>query len=34
MNAAVALFPMEPTAAEAQAAITEEFAFFSDWSER
>jgi cysteine desulfuration protein SufE len=33
MNAA-AMFPMEPTAAEAQAAIAEEFAFFSDWSER
>lgn len=29
-----ALFPLEPTAAEAQAAITEEFALFSDWSER
>ena len=28
------LFPLEPTAAEAQAAITEEFALFSDWSER
>ncbi|SJZ81420.1 SufE family protein [Novilysobacter spongiicola] len=27
-------FPLEPTAAEAQAAIREEFAFFSDWSER
>ena len=27
-------FPLEPTAAEAQAAIAEEFAFFSDWSER
>jgi len=27
-------FPFEPTAAEAQAAIAEEFAFFSDWSER
>ncbi len=26
--------PLEPTAAEAQAAIREEFAFFSDWSER
>ncbi|HEY4145532.1 SufE family protein [Pinirhizobacter sp.] len=26
--------PHEPTAAEAQAAIVEEFAFFSDWSER
>ncbi len=28
------LFPLEATAAEAQAAIAEEFAFFSDWSER
>lgn len=28
------MFPLEPTAAEAQAAIAEEFAFFSDWSER
>lgn len=28
------LFPLEPTAAEAQAAIAEEFALFSDWSER
>ena len=28
------MFPMEPTAAEAQKAIIEEFAFFSDWSER
>jgi cysteine desulfuration protein SufE len=28
------VFPLEPTAAEAQAAIREEFAFFSDWSER
>jgi len=27
-------FPLEPTAKEAQAAIVEEFAFFSDWSER
>ena len=26
--------PPEPTAAAAQAAIAEEFAFFSDWSER
>jgi cysteine desulfuration protein SufE len=34
MNATVAMFPMEATAAEAQAAIAEEFAFFSDWSER
>ncbi|HET8819889.1 MAG TPA: SufE family protein [Xanthomonadaceae bacterium] len=29
-----ATFPMEPTAAEAQRAIAEEFAFFGDWSER
>ncbi len=28
------MFPMEATAAEAQQAIIEEFAFFSDWSER
>jgi cysteine desulfuration protein SufE len=28
------MFPLEPTAAEAQAAIAEEFAFFGDWSER
>lgn len=28
------LIPTEATAAQAQAAITEEFAFFSDWSER
>ena len=34
MNAAAGMFPMEPTAAQAQAAIAEEFAFFSDWSER
>ena len=27
-------FPLEPTAADAQAAIRDEFAFFSDWSER
>lgn len=27
-------FPLEPTAAEAQATIRDEFAFFSDWSER
>jgi cysteine desulfuration protein SufE len=26
--------PLEPTAAEAQAAIADEFAFFGDWSER
>ena len=29
-----ALFPLEPTAAAAQAAIEDEFAFFGDWSER
>ena len=28
------MFPMETTAAEAQKNIIEEFAFFSDWSER
>ncbi len=28
------MFPLEPTAQEAQAAIAEEFAFFDDWSER
>ena len=27
-------FPLESTAAEAQAAIADEFAFFGDWSER
>ena len=27
-------FPLEPSAAEAQIAIREEFAFFGDWSER
>ncbi|MBS0456570.1 MAG: SufE family protein [Proteobacteria bacterium] len=27
-------FPLEPTAAAAQAAIAEEFGFFSDWAER
>ena len=27
-------FPLEPTAAEAQVAIRDEFAFFSDWAER
>ena len=30
----VAPFPLEPTAAEAQRAIAEEFSFFGDWSER
>jgi len=29
-----AAFPLEATPAEAQAAIAEEFGFFSDWSER
>ena len=28
------MFPMEATTADAQKAIVEEFAFFSDWSER
>ena len=28
------MFPLEPSAAEAQATIAEEFAFFGDWSER
>jgi cysteine desulfuration protein SufE len=28
------MFPLEPTAAEAQAAIRDEFAFFGDWAER
>lgn len=32
MNATT--FPLEPTAAAAQQAIADEFAFFSDWSER
>ncbi|BAV98638.1 cysteine desulfuration protein SufE [Lysobacter enzymogenes] len=27
-------FPLEPSAAQAQAAIRDEFAFFGDWSER
>ncbi|WP_133498479.1 SufE family protein [Cognatilysobacter terrigena] len=27
-------FPIEPTAAEAQQAIRDEFAFFGDWAER
>jgi len=29
-----ATFPIEPTASTAQAAIAEEFGYFSDWSER
>jgi cysteine desulfuration protein SufE len=28
------VFPLEPTPADAQAAIAEEFGFFEDWSER
>ncbi|MEO7477939.1 MAG: SufE family protein [Lysobacteraceae bacterium] len=28
------MFPLEPSAATAQAAITEEFGYFSDWAER
>jgi cysteine desulfuration protein SufE len=32
MSAFTQSFPMEPTAALAQAAIAEEFAFFGDWS--
>jgi cysteine desulfuration protein SufE len=34
MNEAAPLFPMEPTATDAQAAIADEFSFFGDWSER
>lgn len=34
VNAMSTLFPLEPSPAEAQAAIREEFAFFDDWSER
>ena len=34
MNTSPAPFPLEATAAEAQAAIADEFAFFGDWSER
>ena len=34
MSEVAAMFPMEPTAIDAQAAIAEEFAFFGDWSER
>ena len=33
-DAPASLFPMEPTAAQAQAAIADEFSFFGDWSER
>jgi cysteine desulfuration protein SufE len=28
------IFPLEPTPADAQAAIADEFSFFGDWSER
>ena len=28
------VFPLEPTAADAQQAIADEFAYFGDWSER
>jgi len=34
MNDPANPFPLEPTAAGAQRAIAEEFAFFGDWSER
>lgn len=34
MNIPREIAPQETTAAQAQAAIVEEFAFFSDWSER
>lgn len=34
MSGFATLFPMEATAALAQSAIAEEFAFFGDWSER
>jgi cysteine desulfuration protein SufE len=34
MNDPASQFPLEPTAADAQRAIAEEFAFFGDWSER
>lgn len=34
MNDPANQFPLEPTAADAQGAIAEEFAFFGDWSER
>jgi cysteine desulfuration protein SufE len=34
VNTSPSPFPLEPTAAEAQAAIADEFAFFGDWSER
>ena len=34
MNTAPSPFPLEASAAEAQAAIADEFEFFGDWSER
>lgn len=34
MNQVVTSFPLEPSAAEAQQAIADEFGFFGDWSER
>jgi len=34
MNTSPSPFPLEASAAEAQAAIADEFAFFGDWSER
>ena len=34
MNTSASPFPLEASAAEAQAAIADEFAFFGDWSER
>ena len=34
MNMNMSPFPVEPTAAMAQTAIADEFAFFADWSER
>jgi cysteine desulfuration protein SufE len=34
VQAPLSPFPLEPSAAEAQAAIADEFAFFGDWSER
>jgi cysteine desulfuration protein SufE len=34
VNTSPSPFPLEATAAEAQAAIADEFAFFGDWSER
>ena len=34
VSAPASYFPLEATAAEAQSAIAEEFAFFGDWAER